>query len=133
MAAHASHLGIDHVNVGRPMEFWKRHMPEGMLLRSASDWHLDTLDEDTIEAFLAERGQAPADVEPLSLDLYLRYAAWFQERKALAPLPLIVERLDLAASWINRRMVDLEARCQRIKEGSGDRLDRCDKIIALVR
>ena len=43
------------------------------------------------------------------------------------------KRFDLAASWINRRMVDLEARCQRIKKGSHDRLDRCDRIIALVR
>ncbi len=41
-------------------------------------------------------------------------------------------RFDLAASWINRRMVDLEGRCQRIKEGSADRLARCDKIIALI-
>ncbi len=41
-------------------------------------------------------------------------------------------RFDLAASWINRRMLDLEARCQRIAEGSADRLDRCDKIIALL-
>jgi alkylation response protein AidB-like acyl-CoA dehydrogenase len=40
-------------------------------------------------------------------------------------------RIDLAASWINRRMVDLEARCKRIKEGSVDRLNRCDAIIAL--
>jgi len=42
------------------------------------------------------------------------------------------DRFDLAASWINRRMVDLEGRCQRIKEGSADRLDRCDKIISLI-
>jgi alkylation response protein AidB-like acyl-CoA dehydrogenase len=41
-------------------------------------------------------------------------------------------RLDLAASWINRRMIDLEARCQRIKEGSADRLQRAQNIIALV-
>jgi len=40
-------------------------------------------------------------------------------------------RFDLAASWINRRMVDLEGRCKRIKEGSIDRLDRCTNIIAL--
>lgn len=40
-------------------------------------------------------------------------------------------RLDLAASWINRRMVDLASRCRRIKEGSLDRLDRCEAIIAL--
>lgn len=41
------------------------------------------------------------------------------------------KRFDLAASWINRRMVDLESRCKRIKEGSVDRLDRASAIIAL--
>jgi len=41
-------------------------------------------------------------------------------------------RLDLAASWINRRMVDLESRTERIKHGSIDRLERADRIIALV-
>ena len=41
-------------------------------------------------------------------------------------------RFDLAASWISRRMVDLEARCKRIKEGSVERLDRCDNIIRLI-
>jgi hypothetical protein len=41
-------------------------------------------------------------------------------------------RLDLATSWVHRRMVDLEGRCRRIKEGSADRLDRCANIIALV-
>ena len=41
-------------------------------------------------------------------------------------------RFDLAASWINQRMVDLEGRCKRIKEGSAARLDRCANIIALA-
>jgi alkylation response protein AidB-like acyl-CoA dehydrogenase len=41
-------------------------------------------------------------------------------------------RVDLAASWINQRMVDLEGRCKRIKEGSAARLDRCAAIIALA-
>ncbi|MCR9093897.1 MAG: acyl-CoA dehydrogenase family protein [bacterium] len=40
-------------------------------------------------------------------------------------------RFDLAASWISRRMNDLESRCKRIKEGSVDRLDRADAIIEL--
>lgn len=40
-------------------------------------------------------------------------------------------RFDLAASWISRRMNDLESRCKRIKEGSVDRLDRADAIIDL--
>ena len=42
-------------------------------------------------------------------------------------------RFDLAASWVNRRMVDLEGRTQRIQSGSLDRLERAEKIIALVR
>jgi hypothetical protein len=43
------------------------------------------------------------------------------------------KRFDLAASWINRRMVDLESRTRRIKEGTHDRLERADRIIDLVR
>ena len=42
------------------------------------------------------------------------------------------QRLDLAASWINRQMLDVEAKTQRIKEGSGARVDRAEKILALV-
>jgi alkylation response protein AidB-like acyl-CoA dehydrogenase len=41
-------------------------------------------------------------------------------------------RFDLAASWINQRMVDLEGRCKRIKEGSAARLERAASIIALA-
>lgn len=40
-------------------------------------------------------------------------------------------RFDLAASWISRRMSDLESRCKHIKEGAADRLDRAEAIIAL--
>jgi hypothetical protein len=41
-------------------------------------------------------------------------------------------RFDLAASWIDRRMVDLESRCKRIKTGTVARLDRAAAIIDLV-
>lgn len=43
------------------------------------------------------------------------------------------KRFDLAASWINRRMNDLEGRTQRIKQGTLARLERADKIIDLAR
>ena len=94
MAAHARHLGIDHLIVGEPMHFWHAHMPAGMYLRSACDWHLDPQEVDTIEAFLHSRGQTPDAVTPLSLDLYLEYARWFQARKHIDPLRVFVERLD---------------------------------------
>ena len=52
VAAQAAHEGVEHVIVGKPMEFWLRNMPKGMLLRSACDWHLDPLNVHTIETYL---------------------------------------------------------------------------------
>lgn len=94
MAARAQALGIDHVVIGRPMSFWKTHMPRGMVLRSGCDWHLDPAERDTIERFLETRNQTPRDVEPLSLDLYLEYAEWFEKSKGIRALPTRVNRLD---------------------------------------
>jgi FAD-dependent urate hydroxylase len=94
IAAQASHLGIDHLVVGRPMEFWRKNMPHGMYLRSACDWHLDPVNIHTIEKFLESRGQTPHDVEPLSLEFYLSYAEWFQTQKQITTLPSYIQRLD---------------------------------------
>jgi len=94
MAAQAQADGVDYLMVGKPMAFWRSHMPAGMLLRSACDWHLDPTGIHTIEAFAASRGQTPVDVEPLSLEFYLDYARWFQEQKGLKIAPVFVERLD---------------------------------------
>ena len=101
VAAQASKLGIAHVIVGKPMEFWKQNMPAGMYLRSACDWHLDPADVHTIDKFLDERGQTAADVEPLSLEFYLSYVEWFQKQKQITPLPLHIERLDV----VNNRLI----------------------------
>jgi len=94
VAARAARLGIDHVIVGEPMSFWRDHMPAGMFLRSACDWHLDPDDVDTIDAYLEEQGLSASDVGPLSLRFYLGYADWFQERKAISTLRDRVVRLD---------------------------------------
>ena len=97
-SAYATHLGLDHVVVGEPMSFWKTHMPQGMLLRSACDWHLDPTDVHTIEAYLGESGRTPSDVEPLSLDFYLGYCEWFIRQKRIVSLQQIVKRLDRSAA-----------------------------------
>jgi len=94
VAAQAAHDHIEHVIVGKPMEFWLKNMPKGMFLRSACDWHLDPQNVHTIEAYLQTQNKTPADVEPLSLDFYLTYAEWFQQQKNIQPLPLFVQRLD---------------------------------------
>ncbi|HEU4429789.1 MAG TPA: acyl-CoA dehydrogenase family protein [Myxococcota bacterium] len=42
-------------------------------------------------------------------------------------------RFDVAASWIERRMVDVEGRTSRIKSGSVDLLERCERMIELTQ
>jgi FAD-dependent urate hydroxylase len=94
VAAHARERGIDTVTVGTPMGFWREQMPAGMFLRSGPDWHLDASGEHTFEAFLADRGIAPADVDPIPIGLYLDYADWFTAAKRLPVDDVRVERLS---------------------------------------
>lgn len=94
MAAEAAERGIDHLVLGKSMSFWREHMPAGMVLRSAADWHLDPAGRDTIERFLSTRGRIPSDVEPLPLDLYLEYASWFEATKGIHVRSARVVRLD---------------------------------------
>jgi thioredoxin reductase len=75
-AARAQHLGLDHVVLGRPLSFWKNHMPKGMYLRSGYDWHLDPQNVRTFEHFLAD--QNLERTTPISLDRFLAYGEWFQ-------------------------------------------------------
>jgi cation diffusion facilitator CzcD-associated flavoprotein CzcO len=106
MAAQAQELGIKHEVLGEPMSFWKRHMPAGMILRSDCDWHLDPVGRDTIERFLETRGQRPSEVEPLPLDLYLKYAEWFEEVKRIRVRPARVTRLDRSGSGFEATLDD---------------------------
>lgn len=94
VAAQAAHDRIEHLIVGKPMEFWRQNMPKGMFLRSACDWHLDPQNVDTIESYLQSQGKTAQDVEPLSLEFYLSYADWFQKQKDIHPLPVYIQRLD---------------------------------------
>ncbi len=40
-------------------------------------------------------------------------------------------RFDLAASWINRKMLEVEGRAKRVREGGVSRIDRCERIVEL--
>jgi FAD-dependent urate hydroxylase len=90
VAAHARDRGIDTTVVGHPMEFWTRHMPAGMFLRSGLDWHLDAAGEHTFKAFAEEHGILPEDVDPIPIGVFLDYARWFQARKHVDSLEKLV-------------------------------------------
>ena len=100
LAAQAQHERIEHLVVGKPMEFWRANMPKGMFLRSACDWHLDPQNVHTLEAYLQTQNKRPADVEPLSLEFYLTYAEWFQQQKNIQPYQVYVQRLDSADHFV---------------------------------
>jgi FAD-dependent urate hydroxylase len=82
-AALARERGIETLVLGRPMGFWRENMPERMFLRSGPEWHLDATGVHTLEAYLEERGIAARDVDPIPIGLFIDYADWFREAKAM--------------------------------------------------
>jgi thioredoxin reductase len=116
-AAAAKAVGIEPLVVGEPMEFWRKHMPPGMLLRSSLDWHLDPQGEHTLAAFLAEKGVSALDVEPIALELFIQYADWFRDAKRIAVQRVRVESLHRVGRY-------LEATLE-----NGDRV-RADAVVA---
>jgi thioredoxin reductase len=89
----ARERGIDTIVVGRPMDFWRSNMPAGMFLRSGSDWHLDAAGTHTFDAYLEERAINPEDVDPIPVELFLAYADWFADAKAIEVHEQLVARL----------------------------------------
>ena len=94
MASYCESRGINYQIVGKPMSFWKEHMPRGMVLRSDCNWHLDPQNIYTIDKYLETRGLTRNDVEPLSLDFYLGYTDWFREQVRVKIQESMVTRLD---------------------------------------
>ena len=99
-------LGLAVTIIGEPMEFWHRHMPVGMRLRSGPEWHLDPSETRTFEAFLAERRIAPGDVTPIPTALFLEYATWFRERVGLTVTPGHVEAVRRDSDGFIVRLAD---------------------------
>ncbi|MGV9990788.1 NAD(P)-binding domain-containing protein [Streptomyces sp. NPDC003374] len=82
-AALAQERGVDAVTVGRPMGFWREHMPGGLFLRSGPDWHLDAAGRHTLRAYLRERRLRPREVDPIPVGVFLDYADWFRDVKRI--------------------------------------------------
>ncbi|GAB3916893.1 NAD(P)-binding domain-containing protein [Larkinella terrae] len=113
LAAYLQNRQHDFRLVGYPMEFWKRHMPAGMLLRSGVEWHLDPDNQWTIERFLTERGESTEQLEPLPLELYLAYCEWFIRQTQLPIQETYVTQLSRNGAGFRATLADgsnLEAR-----------------------
>lgn len=78
-AAHLGAAGLEVQVFGEEMEFWRRHMPAGMFLRSSlRSSHIADPDRRlTLDTYQQERGRF---AEPVPLDCYVEYGHWFRER-----------------------------------------------------
>src|SRR5271154_7298296 len=72
--------GLDVRVFGEPMDFWKSHMPEGMLLRSpwAASHISDPRSALTMDAF--RNVIAETIPTPIPLDRFVEYGLWFQRQ-----------------------------------------------------
>ncbi len=135
LAAEAGHQRLPYVVGGRPMSFWRQQMPAGMLLRSASDWHLDVQGVATIEAFLATRGLTATQAEPLTRELYLDYCDWFAAEKGIVAEPQHVLRLDGADGGFRATLEDgsvVAARTVALALGMGPHRRTPAELVALL-
>jgi cation diffusion facilitator CzcD-associated flavoprotein CzcO len=117
-AAHLRAAGVETRIFGEPMEFWERHMPRGMLLRSSPKC-TSIGDPDgalTLDRFHAEHG--PPAPGPLPLDDFVHYGHWFQER--------VAEDLD------RRRVMSVEPapRGFRLRLRDGEQLEARRVVVA---
>ena len=105
-AATAKRQGIEPLILGERMGFWRRNMPRGMLLRSGSEWHLDSLGTYTLEAYLADRRLAAEEVDPLPVEVFIDYADWFSESNGLETRPGMVTSIEQIEGGIRARLDD---------------------------
>lgn len=83
LAAHLRVARVDHRIFGRPMDAWRSHMPEGMLLKSdgfASNLY-DPDGDYPLSRFCRERGIAYEDERvPIRLKTFVDYGLSFKDR-----------------------------------------------------
>jgi FAD-dependent urate hydroxylase len=108
VATHLRGAGIDVRVFGKAMEFWDRHMPRGMLLRSpwAGSHIADPDRARTLDAYEKTLGSALPRQVPV--EDFVRYGQWFQ-RDTLPDLdPRYIDAIDRADDGFRLTLQDGE-------------------------
>ena len=108
VAAHLRAADVPYRVFGEPLSFWRRHMPAGMLLRSAWEaTHIsDPAGELTLDRFEQAHGLL---ARPVRLDDFIRYATWFADAVAPDVDTRAVTRIDRDAGRLVLTLDDGEA------------------------
>jgi FAD-dependent urate hydroxylase len=109
VAAHLRSAGLPYLMLGSPMESWRDYMPEGMKLKSerfASNlW--DPERRYTLRRY-SEAHKIPYQPvgNPLPLDVFCNYAAWFQQNAVGEVRNVRVKRLRRIAGGFSLELAD---------------------------
>jgi hypothetical protein len=120
VTAHLRSAKISARVFGRPMSFWREHMPKGMKLRSP--WiatHIaDPAKRFSLDAFAHQAALTPHDQLPI--ESFVQYGDWFQ-RQAVPDLdPRKVMRIEHVASGFRLVLADEEVvRARRVVVAMG--------------
>ena len=82
LAAHLRAASVEARTIGRPMGFWRDHMPQGMLLKSepAASSLSDPLHGHTLRDYCGATARAYTDRgTPVPLSTFVEYGQWFQQ------------------------------------------------------
>ncbi len=79
ISAHLLGKGLKVATFGKPIYFWRNHMPKGMLLRSR--WWASSLSDPAqqyvIARYFEAKGLTPMD--PVTIETFIDYGQWFQK------------------------------------------------------
>jgi hypothetical protein len=109
-AAYLRGGGVETISFGEPLEFWRAHMPAGMILRSRKRASSIAAPRRalTIEHYEQSTGTA-VHAPNLLLDEFVEYALWFQRRVVPDVDPRRVEQLDRDGDGFRLRLSGGEA------------------------
>ena len=97
VAAHLKAAGVDFRIIGTPMEFWLKHMPKGMHLKSEgfASSLADPGSTFTLGTYCREKNLPYADLGlPVPLEQFSNYGLEFQKRFVPEVVPHKVDRLE---------------------------------------
>ncbi|HEX6074656.1 MAG TPA: NAD(P)-binding domain-containing protein [Micromonosporaceae bacterium] len=123
LAAHLRATGVDARVFGRPMRLWRDAMPAGMFLKS-QPFASNLSDPDgaaTLRAFCEATGQRYVPYgEPVSLERFTAYGAWFQRTQVPDVMPDLVEHLWPSGNGYELTLRDGErVRARRVVVATG--------------
>jgi FAD-dependent urate hydroxylase len=112
ISTHLRGLGVDHLIVGRPMDTWRAHMPEGMYLKSEPYGSDMSCPQSGYDLAGYGRSRGIRNIErgtPLPLERFVDYADWYTEQLVPGIKDLTVTEIKAVSGGFQVAFADADA------------------------